>query len=1819
MIMPLIPLESDNIAYSPHYSDNQETAVKPLFIPSLEYFTEQEYVEVIVLTKSISNLQIWQEKNGLLPEQEFEGTTPLDLEYLEGVIQHRQISMPGWLVAKLPSASGIIAVHDNPGIPEPAGGEQGVEPNTVKSLEIHNATAAHGMNISGDGVKVAVVDSGVDFAHPDLNGTQARVNDSSSPWNGWPIAFDPSSMSTWLSSGSAYPATTSWYSDTSNTGNDSDGDGILDGTSLDVTGLTSQSGIFHFGEHPDRDLRSRAGGDVNLLVVDEFVSGVYDTVYADLDRDGRFDDEHPMRKGSETSGMDLDGDGLWDLSGGMIYFIADGNTSLPYAPTFAARSGLSDRIPNNGDLVLFMINEKTGPAGNHGTLCASAISAQGVANNGAVKGMAPNATIVAVANYYTSSASFDAWRFVAEGYDGVIDTGDEADIGSFSFGYSSVVDAGSDVSSMYLDWLTRVYSVNTTYLVALGNGGHGYGTVASPGGSPGVISVGAASSRTGQGAGDTWGDIASWSNRGPNSQGRLDPDIVAVGWSATGDTTLNEKTNANSATTTWSGTSLSTPLAAGLTALVFEAFQDRAFRDPNSQEVRDLVMSTSDDLGYDPNVQGAGWFNAGRAVATIYGKPGNWFTSPAALMAGANDGQHRSANVNWLLPGQSSTHTITINNPSQDMQSFSMVPAIQTPLDHHTFSWEVNSSNGWDGYQDSRPDRIFPVIIHNNSNETIVHNDTKLIRARAAMDPLGFDGNQNFQSENRPYLRFLCWKDSDSDGLYWSDLDNDSHVDSNEWEDSSEFSEITAHLYAAPQVEVRVGLPWEKNCDGILLAAYMENVRTSQTDPIPIEIDVTSFGRDIDSWISYPNSGIQVNAQSSTSFNLTISVPINATPGLHSSQLFIWNSITQDRYYPLPIITTIAAPGPYSWTPPAIDGNTSNQSLYRETWMQGAQRWGWRAESGDWKAFALDWPSNLSNGSIIIDVDWPDNGFSDIDAHWLSRTTHPYASESPDYGQWGMMVERSSENGHRGSGIWDRITSTGDDREILVAPASPGLKQLLLHSTMHGVNTNDNPVNVSVGYAGVIEGSLSHTISNWSNGNFNSSLVIASNVEIGVDEVDSFGWSRPIWHPNEVASQDTVGSISTSSYTRELFIENAHRLKVEIDSNGPRNDLDLYVYRDADGDGAIDWGSEEEGRSGNWNSDEEVAIDSPQDGRWFIAVHGYDVPTVNTTFWLKVTTISGDEVDLLDWRNISQSEIQSRWPNGSSRLAGEIPTNAWEINLSISRPPDAGQWEGLLEMPLSVGGSLEIPLHYEMKEQSPVITFSSPINGSHHNYPVRITAHAWDIGGGFNLSNVTWTGDLIDAKVTGWLTNGSRLNLTSTFNQSNNSNLTLSGLWVNTTLPQDNSIHYWSLEITDVSDRTSKAEVRAIHDSTLPLIVIQSPTSSLTNQTSVDVSLVAEEYLNLRIGAFTMNPIAPAFGYWNTTGSTGQAMWYNTTLQLVKEGENNFEISALDRAGNHIFANLSINRDTTAPFIEMELIDPRNISNTNQIEIRYRSEPNSELWLQNESVEPSVQWLNKSINLSEGDVVIELRAIDEAGNHAQRNLSLHIDTTLPYLEVMTPSNNQSLEYHLIDLRWADPNEQVEVEITLNGVEIESNSLERVAMLELSSTGVHEICISLIDLADNQVSECINVILNQTTYTGEYYAPWNAQWTNSIQVELGYSLGPGQQWSISKMSEFGWSEVDTGLGDGKWHTIALDLQEGENIFSWSWSGRGESGTVELSALRDSIKPWIELNNGSSHLMVKVSRLMEMQNRVCWFHARICHPIHMCQLYRMVTSL
>ena len=1351
VLPPTYQPESDSSsAPSSLFDDAQTESVQPIYPagvatlwpPAEEWWARgQEQASVYVITRDLAELHGWQNSHGLLaPQTEIAGQTLIPMEPSSDILEHRLITLPAELVPKLIGIPGVTVVFEDPGPPESYSSNEPA-PTSVKSGEIHGAVDAWAAGVNGSGVKVAVVDSGIDFGHPDLDGTQARVDDLQSPWNGWPIMWDPRSSDIWLKDGAAYPGNGgSWYSDTANIDNDSNNDSLLDLTGFNVTGLPpSLSGDYHHGLHPDSQLKSRAGGEVDVLVVDDITAGVYETVYIDFDRDGNFSEEKPMRKGNETAGRDTDGDGLWDQSGGLLYWISDGLNGIPYGPTYSARAGFQNRIAGAGNLTLFMLNDKNDPGGNHGTLCASAVAAQGVVNNGNVKGMAPNSELIAVSDFYAGGSFLDAWRFLTEGYDGNVSSGDEAQIGSFSFGWSNIHNDGTDQMSLYLDWLTRVHAPETTFLVATGNGGHGYGTTASPGGSHGVISVGAFSSRTGEPNGGTWGDSASWSNRGPNAGSRLDPDIVTVGWSATGDRTLNEVTNANSATTTWAGTSLATPVAAGLVALIYDAWMQENGVWPDSQTVRDLLMSTADDRGYDALVQGGGWANISRAVETIQGVNGSAWVTPAAWMPGSNNGAHRDANTNIMLPGQSSWVNLTINGTGDEPVNLSWNGGILQPLSHYTREWNSSTSLGWDGHQSGRPDLLIPIHIKGDANLSLP-NGTSLVRARAALAGYGFDGDRNMAEENRVWVELMRWHDLDGDGSWFNDSNNNSMVDDGELESSNEYSMVTLHQYTSGQVEARIGLPTERAGDGILMGVYRQNIRTNLMDPIPIQVDWTAFGPvQNDSWLS-PCSGNATLAANGTHYiNCRVSVPSNAIPGIRQEQVRIqYEQNGTVREWPLPVVVNVAAAGPIQLTPKPIDGNVSNQTLYSETWLQGAQRWGWRAESGDWKFLTLDWPRNLTgDGAIVIDVDWPDNNLTDVDVHWMSENGHPYYLDDPAaYGPINLVPEISSKNTHIGSGKYTWETSTGSSREVLVAEATPGLKQMMLHSAVHGVNTNDNPLNISVGYVAPINGSLNKVVDDWADAAGQETITFGATLPLDVASVEGFGWTQPVLLPTETATQDSPGSWSSSGYAYQFTVEDAEMLKIEIDSLATRTDLDLALYRDSNGNGVLNYGSEQNSVSGNWNSDEELTVENPQDGTWWAVVHGYDVPTGNASFWLRSTIVAGDSLEIDNVTQLNSSEISQRFPNGSSALGGLPPESAFDVNITYEAPDRNGIWEGFIVVNLASGGSLRLGFDYRLEELPPQLSFDTPLNGTRTNQSIPISLAAHDFGGGFNLSSL---------------------------------------------------------------------------------------------------------------------------------------------------------------------------------------------------------------------------------------------------------------------------------------------------------------------------------------------------------------------------------------------------------------------------------------------------------------------------------------------------
>jgi len=477
----------------------------------------------------------------------------------------------------------------------PSGAMEGGNPalyNAHKSLDDLGVKDAWNMGYTGKGVNIAIIDFGIDFATPDLIGTQARVSNVSSPYYGWPIVIDLESLSYYQDGTSGF---SSHYANTTS----------MDVRDYQVTG-TSKSGIYHIGDHPDQHLAQFYGQPVKVLVVDESVASVYDTVYVDLNNNHDFGDDKPCRKGDEASYWDRDNDGYPDESGGMVYFIADGKTPLPLSRMLY---GEKAKIPKNGELIAFHCDDDI-----HGTMCASIIAAQG--KN--IMGIAPDARIISVRLGKNEEL---LWLLAVLGYDGVPNTGDEADVVSRSGGFMYRLNKGADEGSAFLEYLSTNVSPSTTMIFVSGNDGSGYGTCNPPSGEH-AINVGATY--------DQWwnnssyrGDVTCFSSRGPNALGQVKPNVLAPGDHIPESLPLWITHSGKAA---WDnhggGTSGATPHAAAVVALIYQAYKEAHGEFPTSEKARDILMSSATDINEEIFAQGSGMINAAKAVEIASGSNG---------------------------------------------------------------------------------------------------------------------------------------------------------------------------------------------------------------------------------------------------------------------------------------------------------------------------------------------------------------------------------------------------------------------------------------------------------------------------------------------------------------------------------------------------------------------------------------------------------------------------------------------------------------------------------------------------------------------------------------------------------------------------------------------------------------------------------------------------------------------------------------------------------------------------------------------------------------------------------------------------------------------------------------------------------------------------------------------------------------------------------------------------------------------------------------------------------------------------------------------
>lgn len=247
----------------------------------------------------------------------------------------------------------------------------------------------------------------------------------------------------------------------------------------------------------------------------------------------------------------------------------------------------------------------------HGTHCAGDAASNGFKSGGVYTGPAPKANLIGVKvlNKLGSGLMSD----IIAGIQWCIDNKDNYNIRVLS------MSLGAKASSSYKDdplctAVEKAWDSGIAVCVAAGNEGPEEGTISSPGIDPRIITVGAIDDRNTVGTSDD--KIASFSSRGPTIDGLAKPDLMAPGVNIVSLRTpksyldkSNKKARVGEWYTSLSGTSMATPVCAGVAALIIARYPDIT-----PDELKVILVKTSRSLNNNVNDQGSGLIDALAAV-----------------------------------------------------------------------------------------------------------------------------------------------------------------------------------------------------------------------------------------------------------------------------------------------------------------------------------------------------------------------------------------------------------------------------------------------------------------------------------------------------------------------------------------------------------------------------------------------------------------------------------------------------------------------------------------------------------------------------------------------------------------------------------------------------------------------------------------------------------------------------------------------------------------------------------------------------------------------------------------------------------------------------------------------------------------------------------------------------------------------------------------------------------------------------------------------------------------------------------------------------
>ena len=1046
--------------------------------------------------------------------------------------------------------------------------------NIANSEQVHKL-----YNITGKGVTIAVVDTGVDFSNPDIMESLARDDDNN------PIMLDTDGQGLVLTN-STFAANVKYGKVYNFTKNDilpenakSDVYESKDGVFLNtmakngtisvynsfspyygnahvvdarVTGdlkigtsqkdfIPSKSGIYHLGAILASHL-----GKLQVLVVlvtDPNEAGVYDTITPDMstswmdyvkaegsrpDYDFDFTDETPITIGSGNEFLvyDSDDDGINDYSVGVV-----GARVVDIYGVISDEAEIDDSLGAVNGTLLSAMNENGNYFGvmndflGHGTATSATIASKGkmeydIYNNtkkSTILGISPDVSILPVKSLWFGDI-FYGWMWTA-GFENkenkwIYTEEPKVDIISNSWGVSTFPSLeyapGLDILSHILNALATPQSLHenypgTTIISSAGNSGHGYGTMGMPGISSFGISVGAVTSNDFVGYGPFKGEprfgnttdhsdhVVDFSSRGPGVIGDPKPDLMSIGaygFVPSAITKLPDEPRESFSV--FGGTSMSAPIAAGSAALLVESLKEKSMS-YNPFMIKNLLMSSADDLRNDPLTQGAGLVNVLDAVRIVNGHAGKFMVHNDATFSNIREVTNVPSSsfysdligidefslsdktfpmTSWyggrLSPGEETTTTYTIENPNNYPIDVTIKPETLRLIDRLQMSGITQPH-----LQDpilNEPETYRPNYIklsdipakHRISNETSIINPDSSLMILNLHFPFDVFMNQT----DTTYADNL--KISSLYVYDWEDKNTDDEIS------SDELSLVSRGGSWGTVQEVRISDPLEKFENEPVIGVYpvpkIFSFWKANTNQNSTSMDYslsTSYYQNV-LWDDVDVDGkITIPPNNSTKVSTTLSVPSDKQTGVYQGFLNF-----EGKYHKInsPVSYAVLETVKKDVGQTVISGS-SGDALYGNGFVKGAFDMTSRYMAGDWRQYYFDIQDRTIN-SATINLEWEndDTNFTVfmIDPHGKIIQTNFPSGVFGEFLGW-PTSDWLGTSSFSGGGAFYPVKNKDNTSTVLFAPINQtGTYTLLVHSTLFDGTLTTEPISLAAKFTTIV-------------------------------------------------------------------------------------------------------------------------------------------------------------------------------------------------------------------------------------------------------------------------------------------------------------------------------------------------------------------------------------------------------------------------------------------------------------------------------------------------------------------------------------------------------------------------------------------------------------------------------------------------------------------------------------------------------------------------------------------------------------------------------